>query len=74
MIKLPEPTELSSPQDERAVYGHSDATLKQSVRDALTLAFADCKALDNDENSDDFRQGAVWCGERIRALIKGIPE
>ena len=66
MIKLPKPTWLGD------IYGHSDATLKQAVRDALTLAATQCKALDNDENSADYRNGANWCAERISALIKEI--
>ena len=48
----------------------AESQLKQAVCDALTLAATECKALDNDENSADFRESANWCGERIRALIK----
>ena len=51
---------------------YTEAQLKQAVRDALTLAATQCKALDNDGNSEDYRQGAIWCAERIRALIKEI--
>ena len=50
-----------------------ESQLKQVVRDALTLAATQCKALDNDENSEDYRNDANWCVERIRALIKEIP-
>lgn len=50
----------------------SESQLKQAVQDALTLAAARCKALDIGGNSDDYRNGASWCVERIRALIKEI--
>ena len=34
---------------------HTEAQLKQAVRDLLTLAATECKALDDDENGDDCR-------------------
>ena len=44
MIKLPEPIELSSPQDERSVYGYNEAQLKQFGRDVLEQAAQACEA------------------------------
>ena len=72
MIKLPEPVSLLRCHTAQEAYHYTEAQLKQAVRDALTLAATECKALDDDENSEDYRNGANWCAERIGALIKEI--
>ena len=81
MIKWPEPALINEIRYSGIAVNkmvtenlYTEAQLKQAVCDALTLAATECKALDNDENSADFRESANWCGERIRALIKEIPE
>ena len=77
MIKLPEPflvrhEDVCGDEVGPPTPCYTEAQLKQAVRDALTLAAARCKALDIGGNSDDYRNGAGWCVERIRALIKEI--
>jgi hypothetical protein len=62
MIKLPEPVELNPSAN--SVVGHSDATLKQAVRDALEEALKACRSQSG--------MGASHCSDAIRALIKEI--
>jgi hypothetical protein len=45
MTKLPEPVELSSPADERAVWGYTESQMLQFRRDALEEALNICSEL-----------------------------
>jgi len=85
-MKLPEPIDLSHPDDVSAVYGHTEAQLKQAVRDALEDAAklvapktprpCGCESCDCG-NKDDAQRVAEWDAENsaagaIRALIKEV--
>jgi hypothetical protein len=48
MTKLPEPMELSSPADERSVYGYTEAQMLQFRSDALDEAIDRIKMLRED--------------------------
>ena len=52
---------------------HTEAQLKQAVRDALEEAAKRCKA-EAEGRGDEDAFMATLCEERIRALIKEIPE
>ena len=67
-IKLPEPVELSSPQDERAVYGYTEAQLKQCVRDVLEQAVQ--VAVD----AVAFNGGTVQMEAHVREAIRKMQE
>lgn len=70
MIKLPKPTWLGD------IYGHSDATLKQAVRDAIEEVAKACQklevAIDGGGNTYYRPADARQCVAAIRALIKEI--
>ena len=67
MIKWPEPVELNPSAN--SVMGHSDATLKQAVRDALEEA---AKVCDEQAEKVNSRWIPKECAIAIRALIKEI--
>lgn len=75
MIKLPkaaiETTAFSRDSSTQSYY--TEAQLKQAVRDALEEAAKRCKA-EAEGRGDEDAFMATLCEERIRALIKEIPE
>ena len=69
MIKLPEPVELNPSAN--SVVGHSDATLKQAVRDFGEQCAQACGAEAEGRGAEDAFI-AKLCAAAIRALIKEI--
>lgn len=68
MLKLPEPIELSSPYDERAVYGYTEAQLKQFGRDVLEQAAKVCEGMQSGWASDQH----LGCAIEIRKMKEEI--
>ena len=79
MIKWPEPFRKQGQQlcndGNTTVFfdAYNKAQLKQAVRDALEEAAKRCKA-EAEGRGDEDAFMATLCEERIRALIKEIPE
>lgn len=63
MIKWPKPTWLGD------IYGHSDATLKQAVHDAIEEVAKRVEVQRNDVPANGFEFAAA-----IRALIEEMPQ
>jgi hypothetical protein len=62
MTKMPEPIELSSPMDERAIYGHTADQLKQYGRDLLESAAVEMQGL------------YTYGGDDVAAVIRAMKE
>jgi hypothetical protein len=64
MTKMPEPVELSSPMDERAIYGYTADQLKQYGRDLLEEAIQHFES----------RTNIVFSAQRIQEELRKMKE